>query len=44
MGREWDHLGGDPRPVLDDLGGIERSGGLVEQSHGGEDTDDQVVV
>jgi len=44
MTGERHHLGGDPRPALGYPRGIERSVGLVEQTHGGKDANDQVVV
>lgn len=44
MTRERYHIRGDPRPILGDFRGVEESVGLVEQSHGGNYRNDQVVV
>lgn len=44
MSRERHQLGGDPRPVLGDLRGVEGSTGLIKEAHGGKDGNHQVVV
>lgn len=44
MTREGDHLGGDPRPILDDPREIKGSVCLVEEADGGKDGNDQVVM